>query len=870
MMQDTPMTPERWQRINEILEALDSTPESGRAAALDHLCTDDATLRQEVQEYLSEDDDGKFLHQVIGEQAASFSQPEARQERFGRYKIVRRIGVGGMGAVFEAVRVDDFHKKVALKIIRQGLDNDFARTRFLQERQTLATLEHPYIARLLDGGEADDGSPYLVLEFVDGETITQYCEKLDRTARLRLFLKVCDAVEHAHRNLVVHRDLKPANIMVTATGQPKLLDFGIAKLLDSSASQTQTAFAALTPDYASPEQIRGEPVTTASDVYSLGVILYQILTNRKPYSVGTATALEMDRVICQQPPASPGLGDELDHILLMALRKEPERRYAGVQRLAEDIERYLDHRPVSARPDTLRYRARKFMRRNWWQIASVAVVIASLGAGLALSMAEQRRTSRRFNEVRQLANQFLFDFHDEIVNTPGTLKAREMIVRTALKYLNSLAADAAGDPGLQWELAVAYGKVGAAQGAPGSPSLRQPREAMVSYEKALALGRPLADQKLLSLPQQQVFLNIICDAELMRRDQLQYPEAVQLGQEAERRSVGLPANARRRAINELAITFGEIGDLAGSANSFEKMVPIARETARVEPSLDSKMGLASTLLNLGHAYRNLTRFEQALVPAEEALAIYRQLSAENPGKVRVFRRIFNASVILGQIEGAADRPSLGRTDKAVARFKEALSVVNALMAADPNDNASRRNAGLINDQIAYALAEVLPEEAMAHAALASKQLDAASFGDTEFRAESRIYGADANRKLRRFGQAEALLQEADRILKKRGNSTEGDLVLAWARLEAARGNREAAVVRLEQAIAVFEALHKKTPTPATSWALARALDLKSDAVPASARAHRQRILNIWTDQNRRYPGLPYIEYQMRQAEKPAF
>jgi len=867
------MTPERYQRISEILEQLDSAPEAARAHLLDRLTESDPELRSDVEHYLAEEGSDTFIVGAIGEQAASLGEASAaasRQQRFGRYQLVRLIGHGGMGAVHEAVRVDDFHKKVALKIIKQGLDSDFIRTRFVQERQLLASLEHPYIARLLDGGETDDGSPYLVLEFVDGQTITQYCEKLDRTARLRLFLKVCEAVEFAHRKLVVHRDLKPANILVTTEGEPKLLDFGIAKLLDSGASQTQTAFAALTPDYASPEQVRGEPVTTASDVYSLGVILYQLLTGRKPYTIDTATALEMDRVICVQPPAAPGLGDELDHILLMALRKEPERRYAGVQRLADDIACYLDHRPVSAKPDTIGYRAQKFLRRNWWQIAAVAAVILSLGVGLGFSVVEQRRANRRFNQVRQLANRFLFDFHDEIVNMPGSVKARGMVVSTALEYLNSLAADAAEDPGLQWEMAVAYSKVGAAQGAPGAPSLRQFREAMASYEKALALGRPLADQKLLSIKQLQVFVNVLCDAEGIRRGLRQYPEAVQLGQEAERRSAGLPANARRRALNELAITFGYMGNLLGSANSFEKMVPIARETAKVDPSLDSKMGLASTLLNLGNAYNNLTRFEQALVPAEEALAIYRQLSAENPGKVRFFRRIFNASVILGQIEGASDRPSLGRTDKAVARFKEALAVVNALMAADPNDGASRSNAGLINDKIAYALAEVSPEEAIAHAALASKQLDAVSSGETEFRAESRIYGADANRKLRRFGQAGALLQEAERILKKRGNETEGDLVLAWARLEAARGNRDSAAHRFEQAIAVFEALLKKTPTPANAWAVARALDLASTAVPASARARRQRILDIWTDQNRQYPGTPYIENQVRQARKNIF
>ena len=862
------MTPERWQRIKAALEEVDSAAPTDRAGMLDRLREIDPELRQELDPFLSEQGAGTFIHGLIGEQAASLSQAStaSRQERFGHYQLVRRIGQGGMGAVFEAVRVDDFHKKVALKIIKQGLDSDFARTRFLQERQLLASLEHPYIARLLDGGETDDGSPYLVLEFVDGVPITQYCAKLDRVARLRLFLKVCEAVEHAHRNLVVHRDLKPANILVTASGKPKLLDFGIAKLIDPGSSNTQTGFAALTPDYASPEQVRGQPITTASDVYSLGVILYQLLTDRKPYTLDAATALEMDRVVCVQPPPPPGLGDELDHIIMMALRKEPERRYGGVQRFAEDIERYLDHRPVSARPDTIRYRAQKFARRNWWQMAAVAAVILSLGAGLGFSVVEQRRANRRFNQVRELANQFLFDFHDEIAKTPGTVKAREMIVSTALKYLNSLAGDAGGDPGLQWEIAVAYGKVAAAQGSTTSPSLRRRSDAMASYEKAFSLARPLADQNRLSIPQREALVNLLCDAGVIRLTLLEYAEAVRLGREAVERSAGLPGNVQRNALHQLASFLGFAGDLTGSVSVRERTLPIVRETALRDPSFENRMALVSMLMNLGYFEARLTRFSEATVHLQEALILIRTLVAERPSDAVLRRRVFNTLFYIGLVEGAGDRPSLGRYAKATARFEEALTEIDILIKADPHDNGSRNDAGLAHFQIAIALLDVAPVEAIRHATAAANFFDIASHDNSEVRAQTRILAAGAQRNLRQFAKAETLLHEAERILTVPGNDGESDLNLEWARLESARGNIKAAAPRFDRTIAIHEKVLAKTPTPANAWALTRALDFAAAAIPSTAQERRQRILAVWTDQNRRFPGMPYIEKQMLEAK----
>ena len=415
-------------------------------------------------------------------------------QRFGPYRVVRRLGQGGQGAVFEGIRDDQtFTQRVAIKVVKWEMDDDSARARFRQERQILAGLEHPNIARLMDGGETQEGTPYLVMEFVEGRPVTTATEGWPLKRKLQMFLEILDAVGYAHRNLVVHRDLKPANILVTSEGRPKLLDFGIAKLVDASGQRTQTAALALTPDYASPEQVRGLPISTASDVYSLGVVLYELLTSRRPYKLDTVTPLEMDRVVCQLAPPAPQLGDELDDIVMMALRKEPERRYGGAAQLAEDIERYLDQRPVSARPDTLTYRTRKYVARHWVALLAAAISLLAVTGGAVVALYQAHVAEQRFNQVRKLAHSFVFDYHDELAKLEGSTALREKMVHTALEYVDSLAQSAGNDLGLQAELAAAYRKLGDAQGFPAKPNLGHVDQAIVSYRKAAPIYNRLAE-----------------------------------------------------------------------------------------------------------------------------------------------------------------------------------------------------------------------------------------------------------------------------------------------------------------------------------------------------------------------------------------
>ncbi len=439
---------ERWHQIDEIFQAaLDCEPEK-RAALIDSACGSDRKLRAEVESLLASHEKADFTSAPAvndGMKLLEFRAGQLREgSRIGPYRIVREIGRGGMGSVYLAARADDAYQKlVAIKIIHRGLDTDEIIQRFQSERQILATLDHPNITRLLDAGSTDDGLPYFVMEYINGEPIDQYCEarKLNITQRLKLFQAVCAAVRYAHQNLVIHRDIKPGNVLVTKEGVPRLLDFGIAKLLTpgpDASEATVTVARRLTPEYASPEQVRGEPVTTATDVYSLGVLLYVLLTGRRPHRESITSSADLTSAICCEEPERPSvvvmrredsqadcvrpesvsttregtperlrsrLQGDLDNIILMALRKEPQRRYASAEQMSEDISRHLSSLPVIARPDTRGYRAAKFVQRHKAGVAAAALAFVSLTGGIATTLwqahiARQERDRARMEQAK--------------------------------------------------------------------------------------------------------------------------------------------------------------------------------------------------------------------------------------------------------------------------------------------------------------------------------------------------------------------------------------------------------------------------------------------------------------------------------------
>ncbi|MEY2499008.1 MAG: eukaryotic-like serine/threonine-protein kinase [Verrucomicrobiota bacterium] len=430
-----PPTSERWLRVKELFEgAADLTPNE-RATFLSKECDGDTALRREVESLLDSDaqTDG-FIEQPVLEMPRDLF-PERPEDslvghQFGAYQIIREIGRGGLGAVYLAARADDeYRKEVAIKLVRRGLDTEDILRRFRNERQILAQLDHPNIARLMDGGTTADGLPYFVMEYVNGQPITAYCEAhtLNPTEKLNLFRKVCAAVTFAHQNLVIHRDLKPSNILVAVDGEPKLLDFGIAKLLgpeEEALAPTMAGQRVMTPEYASPEQVKGERITTASDVYSLGVLLYELLTGRRPYRLKTRAAEEIARAITDQEPARPStaiagvedskfpirnsrfLKGDLDNIVLMAMRKEPARRYTSVGQFSEDVRRHLAGLPVLARKDTVSYRASKFVNRHRIGVAAAALVVLSLLGGIVATLI-QVRTARRERAKAEAISIFL-------------------------------------------------------------------------------------------------------------------------------------------------------------------------------------------------------------------------------------------------------------------------------------------------------------------------------------------------------------------------------------------------------------------------------------------------------------------------------
>jgi serine/threonine protein kinase len=498
------MNKERWRRIEDLFhEAADLAPEL-RDGFLDHNCPD-PELRQEVRALLSQEaKSGSVIAQIVDAICRTPPPPpiEFEGRRAGPYRIVREVGRGGMAIVFEAVRADDqFEQRVALKLAAKAAYSPEFLQRFRHERQLLAQLEHPHIARLLDGGTTSEDIPYFVMEFVEGEPIHRYAarQNLSVPARIGLFCQVCDAVEYAHRNLIVHRDLKPNNILV-GNGTAKLLDFGIAKLIDATADSGATTIGTMpvTPDYCSPEQIRGERITTLTDVYSLGLVLYELLTGERAQHADISSPLALHRSICETaltPPSERAraagnaalarvLHGDLDIIVQTAAHKDPARRYASAAALQADLRHYLDHRPILARQDSRLYRLRRFARRNWTGLAAAAVILSTLLGGFLASRYQAQRAERRFMQVRRIANALMVDVHDAIQHLPASTKAREVVLRTALEYLDSLAGEVGDDRALQRELAEGYLRVAELTGSASMPSLGRADEAKISYEKA--------------------------------------------------------------------------------------------------------------------------------------------------------------------------------------------------------------------------------------------------------------------------------------------------------------------------------------------------------------------------------------------------
>jgi non-specific serine/threonine protein kinase/serine/threonine-protein kinase len=680
-------------------EALALEP-GARERFLASLAATDAELALEVRSLIEAHERASGF--LAGPAAPARPGGASPGDRLGPYRLVAEIGRGGMGVVFHATRDDgDFTRDVAIKLIAPEVRSDDVLKRFRAERQILAMLEHPHIARLLDGGTAPDGSPYLVMEYVRGRTLLDYCDaaNLGIDARIELFLKICDAVQFAHQRLVVHRDLKSANILVGDDGSPRLLDFGIAKLLAPEGGVPATTLTLpmqrmLTPDYASPEQVRGEPAAVASDVYSLGVILYELLSGTRPLHFATRTPEEILRVVTQVEPVPPSsavtrspageaalrrgettsrlrrrLAGDLDYVALKALEKDPARRYGSVEQLAQDIRRHRDGLPVLARGRSAVYRAGRFVRRHRAAVATAAVITLALLAGLAgtawqASVARRERdlARRRFEDVRGLAHAVVFDIHDAIANLPGSTRARETLVLHALRYLDGLSRETKGDLGLQRELAVAYSKIGDVQGRPMFPNLGRTADALRSYEKALGLLADVARAQ----PESTTVAHDLIVVSQRRSDLL--------------RVAGRPQEALREALRARELASAQLARHPRDP-SFE--IDLCVGYGRL---IDMKVAAADTA--------------GAIVECNGYLALVERLYAEHPGSAEYRRGALIACTKMAQV-----RAMRGDRDSVLVLYRRAEALALEATAALPDNTDATRDLSIVYGAHALYLAE---------------------------------------------------------------------------------------------------------------------------------------------------------------------
>ena len=714
----------QWPTMLPLIEAIFNEvlalPSGERQALIEIRCGEDARLKSEIYSLLRACAEEEALAAVRLREARTDARTGLDRKRVGAYEIDRLIGRGGMGAVYVAHRADGtFDKQVAIKLIDLPLATDLFRERFRMERQILAGLNHPLIARLLDGGVTCDQEPFLVMEYVDGVPIHRFCQdhRLSVAERLLLFKSVCEAVQFAHQNLVVHRDLKPDNILVMEDGTPRLLDFGTAKLLSPSADGmgsefTRQGFQSFTPQYASPEQVLGNPITTASDTYSLGVLLYLLLTGVLPYELKEFTTAEMVRVICEQPPRRPtlpGSGDQridadLEAILLKSLRKVPGERYLTAVQFALDVQAYLDGRTVSARRGTMRYRAGKFVRRHRIALFGAALVTASLTAGVAgviwqakVADRERRRAVDTSAEMRQLSNSLLYELDEAIKELPGSSGVQKLLVTRVLDHLDRTSKSAAGDRLVQLDLANAYTRLGNIQGNPYDQNLGDTAGALVSLDKALVIAQSLAA----SAARDNEALRALASVEQARSEVLwgvgKTPEAVESMQAATEAYERLVAerDATPALISEAGAAYGtlgdelgqpgtpSLGDLAGAIDAYRKDIRLDERALSLDPNFPrARRGLGIVQLKIGNVEIE-TDPAQALEDyrlAEERFDALPESKQDGLSTLRI-----RANVVRKK---ATAMRELGEYAQAIPLFDQALAIQKQIAAADPKDNRS--------------------------------------------------------------------------------------------------------------------------------------------------------------------------------------
>jgi tetratricopeptide (TPR) repeat protein/tRNA A-37 threonylcarbamoyl transferase component Bud32 len=867
----------RWAKVETLfLEATD-LPLGERESFVDERCGGDTHLREEVLSLLRYDtgEESPLLEALQASAASAVHDDLAAGRMVGPYRIEREIGRGGMAVVYLAVRADgEFRKRVAIKLIKRGMDTMAVVERLRRERRILAALEHPAIARLLDGGTTPDGRPWIAMEYVEGIPVNRYCEenRLGVEERCRLMTGICQGVAYAHRKLVIHRDLKPTNILVDAGGNPKLLDFGIAKLLaaeeedETEAPLTRGTARPLTPEYASPEQLDGGAIGTTTDVYSLGVVLYELLAGSRPpdrdLKVSAAAARAGKDRRWQR-----GLEGDLDNILQVAMRAEPERRYLSMERFEKDLRLHLAGMPVEAREETLLYRTGKFVRRHRAGVAAAALIFLSLVAGMASTLWEAHRTEeqrqlaekrrveaeresarlavaekraegehasaeRRFAEVREMAGKFMFDFHDAIATLPGSTPARKMVVETGIRYYDSLLKDAGGDQALLEEIARGYDRLGDVQGNPYYPNLGDVPAAGQSYQKALAVRGQITDASAAFL-RDQVKAGVRRAQLLIVRGDIKGSEqplleAIAMGSRG-------PQAGTYEVREAVAYAWSAYGDVKMRVGNFIECIPpyskvldiwtaLARE--KRDPASE-RAGISLAHTKIADTWSRMGRSQDALDHISIAVKIDKQLSADDPNNVTRLRKLYIDYLVMGLMFRSAGPAKLDGQYDALSAAQSAVEIADRLAAADP-DNSSRL-VDIVNAQTM--LGDLLRKQGDVNGALVHdrRALDAAerrvaatgggldneeSLVQTRERLGSALAEAGQfNDATENFAKATASLAslEKENPGLPRLQERRGELMEAKAEAYARAKDWQPAIEAFNEAIAVVEGRRKQSP-----------------------------------------------------------
>ncbi|PWT81309.1 MAG: hypothetical protein C5B58_10030 [Acidobacteria bacterium] len=908
-----------WQSLSPYLDQALDLDEPERAAWLAGIREQNPTLAAELGTLIEE-------HRVLKAEgflehpAAQFPVATMAGQTIGAYTLISQIGQGGMGSVWLAERNDGrFERQAAVKFLNIALAGGRGEERFKQEGTILGRLAHPHIAQLHDAGVSISGQPYLVLEHVSGELIDRYCDShlQDIEYRVRQFIDVLAAVAHAHANLIVHRDIKPSNVLVRTDGNVKLLDFGIAKLLENddhpaATKVTRDAGSAMTLLYAAPEQLTGRSVTTATDVYALGVLLYTLLSGQHPSGPGPYSSAALIKSIVDTEPARPSdviarmpaeaaktiaakrattpdklrrllLGD-LDTIIAKALKKNPAERYASVTAMSDDLQRYLKHEPIAARPDAMAYRVAKFVRRNRTAVALTALAITAAVAGLIGTTIEARTANRasivaqrRFNDVRQLSNK-LFDIDVRVRRLPGSADTRQFIVDTSLEYLRRLAGDVQDDADLELEVGTAYMRVGRVQGVPINTNLGQYDNAEQNLQIAeriiASVLKAQPSNRIAFLRSAQIAHDRMVLAEYRRPDSQALPLAFESEKWLEKYLTTGPVDEAEK--NQVAVIGINVASWYFEKDRPDDGLRLIRRTIEVAKATNQPDQAGAAQIIVARALRSAGDLDAALTVIREGVAAMQSQpgSAILPGgSYRV--GLATEAAILGE----ADAISLGRSQDAVERFNQALSIAENFAQKDSNDAQSRfsiasygtklggiflqsdaRRAIASYDQALRALGEIKDNSRARREevpALAGAIYPLLRMGNS-LEARKRLDAAFSRLRTLKLYPAEQveLGSEADRTIR------------ASAEYEAATGN-------VPRAIAIYEELLAKimASKPKPDNKLEDATDL-STLYRAMAQLHRRmrnaalasaiesRRSELWKQWDRKLPNNSFVRRQI--------